>query len=385
MAFEIQVIAGDGGRQRIVLGDGRTVVTAQPASQYRLVAADGTVVTGASVKRFGNDLVVQGLPDGRELELDNFFGACRPGAECTFALDALGAPAGSVLTSESDPLAALRDGSFLLYGTAEGGTTAVVVPATAVAASETGMGSLGTLGAGLLAIGAIAAAGGGGGGGGGGDAVAAPVVTPPPTAVAGDLVVAPAPDPGTSTPPDPGTPPPPDPGTPPPPDPGTPPPPDPGTPPPPDPGTPPPPPDPGTPPPPPPDPGTPPPPPPPPPDPGTPPPPAPPPPGVASFTLYDDRGRVVGPIAPGGTTDDVTPRVTLRLDDVLGAGQTLTLRIDDVVSEVLTRGSTLDFEENRLSRGSHTYTAEISDGFGNVSTLDLNGALLGTDFTFRIA
>ena len=352
MAFEIQVVAGGGGTQRIVLGSGRTVVTAQPASQYRLLAQEGSIIEGASVKRFGNDLVVQGLPDGAELELDNFFGACRPGAECTFALDSLGAPAGSVLTSEADPLAALRDGSFLLYGTADGGTTAVVVPATAVGAGETGMGPLGTLGAGLLAIGAIAAAGGGGGGGSSSGAVVAPVVAAPPTAVAGDLVV--ATDGGTPpSPPAPGTPPPPDPGTSPPPqEPGTPPPPDPGTP--------------------------------PPPDPGTPPPPPARPPGVANFTVFDDRGRVEGPIAPGGVTDDVTPRITLQLDDVLGRGQTLTLRIDDVISEVLTQGSTLQFEESRLERGSHTYTAEFSDGFGNVSTLDLNGALLGTDFTFRI-
>jgi hypothetical protein len=313
MAFEMHVLAGDGGAQRIVLGEGRTVVAVQPASQYRLIAEDGAVIQGASVRRFGNDLVVQGLPDGRELELDNFFGACRPLAECTFDLDALGAPAGSVLTSQADPLAALRDGSFLLYGTADGATTAVVVPATAAAAGESGLGPIGTLGAGLLAIGALAGAAGGGGGG---------------SAVAVDPGLGPRP--GTEPPTRPDTPPPTDPVTP-------------------------------------------------------PAPPSPePPPGLVSFTIFDDRGRVTGPIDDGGTTDDTSPRVTLVLDDVLGSGQTLTLRLDDRTSRILSEGSTLEVEGGRLARGPHTYTAEISDASGSVTVLDLNGALDGTGFTIVV-
>jgi hypothetical protein len=331
MAFELQVLAGDGSAQRIALGEGRTVVAAQPASRYRLVAADDAVLPGASVRRFGNDLVVQGLPEGRELELDNFFGACRPLAECTFALDPLGAPAGTALTSQAEPLAALRDGSFLLYGTADGATTAVVVPATAGAAGESGLGPIGTLGAGLLAIGALAGAAGGGGGSGGPATAVDPGVVPQPGT--------PPPGPGTQPPTEPGTQPPTEPGTQPPTEPPPPPPP--------------------------------------------PPPPAPPP-GLASFTLVDDRGRETGPIADGGTTDDGTPRVTLVLDDLLGSGQVLTLRRDDGTSRILTEGSTLDFDESRLDRGPHTYVAQIADSSGSVTTLDLNGALDGTAFTIVV-
>jgi hypothetical protein len=344
MGFELHLEAGDGSAQRIVLGEGRTVVAAQPAARYRLVASDDAVLDGASVRRFGNDLVVQGLPEGRELELDNFFGACRPLAECSFALDPLGAPAGAVLTSQADPLAALRDGSFLLYGTADGETTAVVVPTSAAAAGESPLGTIGTLGAGLLAVGALAGAAGGGSGGGNGSATVvasgslpAPGTAPPAAGASPstDPGLQPSTEPGTSGPAQPETPAPPEPETP-----------------------------------------------------APPPPPSPPPPaplpGLASFTLFDDRGRDTGPIADGGRTDDRSPRVTLVLDDVLGSEQTLTLRLGDDTSRILTEGSVLDFEEARLARGPHSYTAQITDGSGNVTTLDLNGALDGTAFTIVV-
>ncbi|HYF58622.1 MAG TPA: hypothetical protein VEA81_06665 [Burkholderiaceae bacterium] len=76
--------------------------------------------------------------------------------------------------------------------------------------------------------------------------------------------------------------------------------------------------------------------------------------------------------------------MTLRLSDVLGTGETLTLRLDGGSVRTLSRGSTLDFEERRLSDGVHTYSAQVTDRSGNVVPVDLNGSLPGLDYTFQV-
>lgn len=185
MAFQIEQVSRDVAPQRIVPNAERTVVVVRPGDAFRFVDDVGAKPpTGAPrVRRVGNNLVIDELPDGKVIELQNFFGACRPGAECSVSLEGLGAPAGTVITEETAPSAALSDGSFLIYSTDP--STAAALPTAAVDASASGgglsPGMIGAIGGGVLLVGA-AAGGGGGGGGGGGSGVdttapPAPVIT----------------------------------------------------------------------------------------------------------------------------------------------------------------------------------------------------------------
>jgi hypothetical protein len=89
-------------------------------------------------------------------------------------------------------------------------------------------------------------------------------------------------------------------------------------------------------------------------------------------------------VPDGGVTDDDDPRITLTLDRVLEPGETLTLLRNGSVARTMSSGSTLSYSEDDLDDGLYTYSAQLTDASGNVTTLDLNGALPGTDFTFRV-
>jgi len=186
MALRLEITSGSAPVRVVLLDTGRNVVVAGPGEQYRLVGDRGEIPAGVSVRRVNNALVVDGLPADTVLELNNFFGACRPGSDCTLALE----PAGTALatvTNESLPLAALSDGSFLLYGTADNALPAATV---ASGAADTGLSPGALAAAGLAALlGLGAAAGGGGGGGdsssstavlGAGATAPTPAPTPPP-------------------------------------------------------------------------------------------------------------------------------------------------------------------------------------------------------------
>lgn len=404
MAVELEVVTGGTDSLRYTLNDGRSALAARPSSHYRLVDDSGALASGVEVRRIGSDLVFTGLPGERELALEEFFRVCAPERDCSVALDTLGAPAGTTLTAQTYPMAAFSDGSFLMYSAQAPASGATAVGTGTVAESQgPGMGAI--LGGGALALGA-AAGGGGGGGSDGGAVVAAPAPTPSPSpSPVPAPVQSPAPIPAPAPEPEPAPPaqpapivpprtPEPPPAIPPSPPPEPPPsPPPPPAPPPPAPRPPSPPPE---------------------PEPPSPPPPRPPPepeprdpPTVVSFTLSDDNGRDRGPISYGATTDDRNPRVTLRLSDVLEDGERLVLRLDGDVQRTLTEGSTLDFMQPNLSRGGgrgdddddddgpgrgndddrgiqYRYTAQFVDSGGDVTTLDLNGSLPGSDFVFRL-
>jgi hypothetical protein len=106
---------------------------------------------------------------------------------------------------------------------------------------------------------------------------------------------------------------------------------------------------------------------------------------VLDFTVVDGRGRNTSTVSYGGTAEDGRVNVTLTLSDVLEPGETLLLLRDGTPAQTLTSGSVLSYNEGRLSGGTYTYVASIVDASGNVSVLDLNGALPGNDFTFRVA
>jgi hypothetical protein len=404
-----------------VLGAGRTRVIVAPADQFRLLVAEQDAA-GPELRalRVDNALVVTGLPEGRELELSNFFGACRPGRDCALEIGPAGAPPAVTLGNESAPIAALSDGSFLLLGSTTGLAT---LPAAVVPANEPGGPSPWLTGlVGLIGLGVAAGAAGGGGGG------------DEPTAVLGANATAPTPTPATTTTPSttpsaPATP--------------TPPPPPPAT------------------------------------DttaptlsitdgtvaavtnapttftfrfseavsgfdasdvrvtggtagalvsagdgrtwtmtvaPAS---------GVAAgqiavsvgagaaldaagnasatasatqdydtlapgqrlslFRVTDDQPPNIGTLSNGGQTNDRTPIVTLTLDTVLGSGETLTLVRNGIAIRTLGAGNSLPPVDDSIpATGSFAYTATIADAAGNTTTLDLNGGATGTAFTIVV-
>ncbi len=176
MALEFQTIVRGSAPQRLPLGEGRTRVPARPGSEFKIVDDAGKVLPGTSVKRVDNHLVVEGLPGGRSVEITDFFTACAPSGEssCALSMTELGSTAGPI-TPVSDPIAALPDGSFLLYGGASpGGPAALSAPI--VAAADNSWKAIGA-GVGGLAIAGLAAGASGGGGGGDGSAPPPPAFT----------------------------------------------------------------------------------------------------------------------------------------------------------------------------------------------------------------
>jgi hypothetical protein len=144
-----------------VLGAERTRVVVAPAEQFRLLVAEqDAAAPPLHALRVHNALVVTGLPEGRELELSNFFGACRPGRDCALEIGLAGAPATITLGNERAPIAALSDGSFLLLASTTG---LAALPAAVVPANEPGGPSPWLTGLiGLIGLG-VAAGGAGGG------------------------------------------------------------------------------------------------------------------------------------------------------------------------------------------------------------------------------
>jgi hypothetical protein len=89
-------------------------------------------------------------------------------------------------------------------------------------------------------------------------------------------------------------------------------------------------------------------------------------------------------VAPGGTTDDPTPRFTLLLSAVLGAGSIVLSRDGTPVPATIGTNS-LDWQEpTALAPGPHSYSATISDALGNSRVLDLTPLAAGDTYTFTV-
>ena len=145
--------------------DGATRVPAQAGVRYRIVP-DTPAATPPLIKRAGDDLVLEGLPGEGTVVLEGFFN-CAPQDPCSLSLENLGGGAGETITPATRPVAALADGSFLMYAS---GPLASAVPAPPE--SETSFKPA------LGALAGLAVVGGGGGGGGGGDADSTPPAAP---------------------------------------------------------------------------------------------------------------------------------------------------------------------------------------------------------------
>ena len=184
MALQIEQQTRDFGLVRTPLGPERTRVIVRPGDTIRFVDDSGQPparAPGIRVRRLDNNLIIDGLPDGRVVELNNFFGACRPGAECRVSLADIGPPGAAAITEATPPAAALADGSFLLYAGRPDAVAASALPAAQVT-GPAGPSWLAIAG-GAAGIGIAAAAAGGGGSGGSGGPVldttppGAPVIT----------------------------------------------------------------------------------------------------------------------------------------------------------------------------------------------------------------
>ncbi|MCP5266608.1 MAG: hypothetical protein H6934_10890 [Burkholderiaceae bacterium] len=162
MAVLLEVLAADGAVTRYRLDDARSAISARPGSRYRLIDEnEATIADGYRVRRVGDALVIDELPQARALVLERFFADCTATGPCVF--EASGGSAPVQITPESIPVAALQDDSFLMLA----GQT---VPAAVTPMATTGGTASAAFGGskiGLLAgvLGVAAALGGGGGGG----------------------------------------------------------------------------------------------------------------------------------------------------------------------------------------------------------------------------
>jgi hypothetical protein len=165
MALLIEQTSRDVPVRLTVVGAERTQVVVRPGDSFRFMDDSGKPVKapGLKVRRLDNNLIIDGLPDGQVIELNNFFGACRPGAECTVALEGLGTGAAVMITEETPPVSALADGSFLLYTNNAATPLAALPAAAAIQSSGPSAGVIGAVAGGVLVAG-VAGAGGGGGG-----------------------------------------------------------------------------------------------------------------------------------------------------------------------------------------------------------------------------
>ena len=159
MALFVEITDRGGGLERKALVAGRNRVNAEPGLRFRLIDENGAQIDSmAGVKRVDQKLVVEGLPDGAVLEVNNFFRNCSADYLCYFSLENFRGAEAAEITPLSIPVGALQDGSFLMHA------PAALVQAVPVAPEAEGAGR-GWIyaGAGILGL---AAAGGGGKSGG---------------------------------------------------------------------------------------------------------------------------------------------------------------------------------------------------------------------------
>jgi len=159
VALQLQTIVPGVPTQRMPLGGGRTRVQARPGSQYSILDDVGQVPAGATIKRVDNSIVIGGLPDNRSVEISDFFTACGPDGATTCQISTSELGGSAPITPSSDPLGALPDGSFLLYGGKEAGAQSLAAPI--IAASDNTWKAVGA-GLGGLAIAGLAVGAGGG-------------------------------------------------------------------------------------------------------------------------------------------------------------------------------------------------------------------------------
>ncbi len=160
MELLLKVISPEGQISLLPLDSGRIEIAATPGARYQLILDDPGQPARPRVMRLVDDLVVDGLPTGDEIQLTGFFTACTPAASCRFEVYLDDDPVASALvTPASEPVAAITGGGFIM---AEPGAPAAALPTPPESEPAPIWRPIMAGGAGLLVLGAAAGAGGGG-------------------------------------------------------------------------------------------------------------------------------------------------------------------------------------------------------------------------------
>ncbi len=187
----IDVIDPTGQIARASLDTTRTDIDAAPDHIYRIARV--SIGPGTRVIRDGDDLVVIGLADGRELAIIGFFVKCRPGDVCTLALAGDETRPDATITPATQPINALPDGNYLMFASDRDSPLSPPPTASAVDATSTTQAPVAGIGGGMNwftigLIGGVAVLGVAALAGGGGDdeAPSAPVGSDPTARPNGD-------------------------------------------------------------------------------------------------------------------------------------------------------------------------------------------------------
>jgi len=183
---------------RVALQDQTTKVAAWPGGTVRIVdSATGKAPAGITAKKVGDSLLVDGLPEGKAVEVTKFYTDCSPAAKCSMVIEPADGSEAVTIDQSSAPVAVVDGSQPLMYAQAASGTQ-TDASAGAAAAAATGGTSGGVpteaIIGGIALLGVAAAASGGGGGGGSSTPPPPPADTTPPdapviSAVASDNIV----------------------------------------------------------------------------------------------------------------------------------------------------------------------------------------------------
>lgn len=209
MARYIEVTARDGTVSRTRIDPSVNRFSVRPGDAFRIVDDSGNVPPGIVVKRYDNHLFISGVDEpgqatSTQVELLDFYGVCSVATPCQVEVkEASGTAAPVLVTSSSEPVAALADGSFVLYD-ASRGTGLGPEPTAATSADAEGSSPNTALIWGGVGVGiaALALAGGGGGGGDDGPSAVSPSPTEPTPGPTPGPAPTPAPPPPAGTPAD---------------------------------------------------------------------------------------------------------------------------------------------------------------------------------------
>lgn len=186
MALILEITKADGAVARVPLQDPATKVAAWPGGSVRIVdSATGKTPAGITAKKVGDSLLVDGLPEGKAVEVTKFYADCTPAAQCSMVIDPADGGEAVTISQSSQPVAVLDGGQPLMYAQAAGATQTDTsdraAAATATGGSSGGIPTGAILG-GLALVGLAAAAGGGG-------SSSSPSPTPTPDTTAPDKPV----------------------------------------------------------------------------------------------------------------------------------------------------------------------------------------------------
>lgn len=202
MATVIEVKAADGTLSRTRIETGSNRFSVKPGDSFRVYdEATGLSPPTMAVARLDNHVVITGLDRRGEepvtrVELLEFYSVCSVGSPCQVEVQSAAGATPAIVTSSTQPIGALSDGSFVLYDPRFASTATAGAPASLSegSGSQVLLYSVG----GLALVGLAVGGGGGGGGSGTPSAVSAnpPAATPAPAPVPAP---APAPSAGSGT------------------------------------------------------------------------------------------------------------------------------------------------------------------------------------------